>query len=383
MNTLLIGVVLLVNLNSAFGRAGEGAGNGGGGVLFEGKPSTFREAGVNIELKEREDEDFAFSNKQLDYEDIPQIEVLIDFIENNFLSYNYIKGELLKAILPGSDRKYILANKDIYDSDAYLEIYDDYKREFPNKEPIIHAITFPATKKTVLLPTFFELSGTGKMAILFHEALWLLNSKRTLNKVLYLEDLFHAWLKDSNNLELMYDFFVTLIPGSEVTISLKLDTLGENISFMNYDDDKEPSFKMHTIYGQEFYNCIADAEFPQICQKYIGENVYKLMKENPNSFFLKYLYKKLMKKEVQILKSIKGDYIVETARLARKCLEQNKDSLVHPFTTVDTDWWSSNNMSRVKSNVKTPWSNWFKKYEHEVDCQFKFLRSPELGALRL
>ena len=30
MNTLLIGVVLLVNLNSAFGRAGEGAGNGGG-----------------------------------------------------------------------------------------------------------------------------------------------------------------------------------------------------------------------------------------------------------------------------------------------------------------------------------------------------------------
>jgi hypothetical protein len=162
--------------------------NGGGGTTQDGSFQTFGSARISVD------------KDPLDFYTVPGLSLLVDRILRMPLPDN-VKGELLAAITPSFARTYHQISSDKFDPATRVELVQIYAKLLNVKpaEVVIFAVTEPSTKKTMLLPEFFRLSEVEQAAILFHEALWIVNQRATYEQIIDIEQVAQAYFQAPND----------------------------------------------------------------------------------------------------------------------------------------------------------------------------------------
>lgn len=151
--------------------AGTVSGGGGGGIKRDGKYLTFGSARVQIGL--------------VPIRETPGLNLLKTVVMNIPLA-SYYKGQLQRAIYPVGDRVYYKINTSDLSESTKLELLKSYREVLNNSLDTPDEIAFfgvTAGKETFLLPEFFLLNEIQQAAILFHEALWVINPKLSYAEV--------------------------------------------------------------------------------------------------------------------------------------------------------------------------------------------------------
>lgn len=224
MKTLLL--TLILSTNVALARGNEGPG-GGGGFKIEGNYLTFGSAKVKIK-------------KEVPLREIGGMSLLLDVVNNKMALPVGVRYQLREAIFPSDSRQYFLLED--LSTDKQLEI----KRKFIEAigtdqvkgEVVVYAITLG--KKTFLLPNFNEIKKeSGKAAILFHEALWVLDSQLKYSFVIDSE------IKMQNFIEKMLEEKkASVVYDSDLYENLELLFLDSNLSLIGAaEQDRKNGFE--------------------------------------------------------------------------------------------------------------------------------------------
>lgn len=263
-----------------------GTGNGGGGLLREGELLTFGQYGITVKrrantevlgLKELEN--------GLDMLTLPQD----------------VKGKILRAITPYGKRKYY----DIAESELgpkkkrwLLEKYQSAIREnIPLKHLRVLAVT--VGEETFLLPDFYKLSDDiARAAILFHEAVWVINHELDYKVVIGAEIAFEKFLRDNLN-KRKHAYDVDLMQSLKLAfknpyIGISTAAKFETLNPQEYKDSNggplgilPTGFPVKHILGD-----LAAEYFQQsnsVNRNLVYEHLYKMHKINPNSALIKEL----------------------------------------------------------------------------------------------
>ncbi|QDK46306.1 hypothetical protein DOM22_14600 [Bdellovibrio sp. ZAP7] len=180
---ILIGVCVLLFSVNIF--AAKEVQNGGGGTSQDGSYQTFGSARISVD------------KDPLGFYAVPGLSLLTDRILRMPLPEN-VKGELLAAITPSLARNYHQISSDKFDPDARRNLVAIYAKllNVSSDNVVIFAVTEPKTKKTMLLPEFFRLNEIEQAAILFHEALWLVNPSATYEQIIDIEQAAQAHFQE-------------------------------------------------------------------------------------------------------------------------------------------------------------------------------------------
>jgi hypothetical protein len=164
--------------------AGTDIQNGGGGLSINGNVATFFTARINIDPEPMEIfEDIHNLNQEL----------------FNLAVTSPIKFSLLNNTTPSFSRQYFKATET--NSQQTIEsIKEEYIKAtgLSSKDIVLFAITNVQERTTLLLPDFFKLNSTEKMAILFHESMWLSSKVDSLREMLRLEYVFQQYLENKS-----------------------------------------------------------------------------------------------------------------------------------------------------------------------------------------
>jgi len=199
--------------------AGGQSTSGGGGVIINGKVMTFvtyhQLVNKNIESKaavilnfltsldiaaqskeslpQAENNYFVFKNAvSKNLGQFSQLKKLLTFVKNSPVFDFQERTLLLQVINPSQDRKYSdLKISDITHESKTLMI-DEYSAItlYPKNKITLFAITESQTQKTFIFPTFYQLTETEQIAILFHENLWLAFPNADYKTIIQIEGLF-------------------------------------------------------------------------------------------------------------------------------------------------------------------------------------------------
>jgi len=164
--------------------AGTDIQNGGGGLNINGNVATFYSAKIKIDPEPMEIfEDIHNLNQEL----------------FNLGVSSSIKFLLLNNTTPSFERQYFKAT-DSNSQQTIESIKEEYMRTtgLSSKDIVLFAITNVEERTTLLLPDFFKLNATEKMAILFHESMWLSSKVESLREMLRLEYVFQQYLENKS-----------------------------------------------------------------------------------------------------------------------------------------------------------------------------------------
>lgn len=184
MKILFFAICLFVTTLNSQSWAGTDIQNGGGGLSINGNVATFFSAKIKIDPEPMEIfEDIHNLNKEL----------------FNLSVTSPIKFLLLSNTTPSFERKYFKAT-DSNSQQTIESIKEEYAKTtgIPSQEIVLFAITNVQDKTTLLLPDFFKLNATEKMAILFHESMWLSSKVNSLSEMLRLEYVFQQYLENKS-----------------------------------------------------------------------------------------------------------------------------------------------------------------------------------------
>ncbi|MFL5812720.1 MAG: hypothetical protein ACJ763_04015 [Bdellovibrionia bacterium] len=293
MKSTIISVLLfLTTLASAYaGKGGEGVG-GGGGVVKNGRYMTFYSAGLYVEPEE------SISGLP---EQIPVLNELFDYIAGLELIDTKVRTDFLNAILPTPVRQYHTASPQELTPEIYKRLMAEFQR-VTGVDPAnlqLFALTDIPQKTTYLLPGFEKLSHNDQMAILFHEAYWIVHPESTYNQVVSAEMAFQAVLSQPNNYAAAYDF-VTRVGASHlkgVYALAKWDLAQGNLNgFVN----KRGEFPLSQLYGEEYIKCLiplAGYNYSwaiEPCDIYFRKNINSLRAKYPKSMIFKKIAESLV-----------------------------------------------------------------------------------------
>ncbi len=161
---LFLGVIFALGLSHS--AVGGETGNGGGGILRDGRVLTFGSASIELPQNDAQ------------ISEIPGMKMLTKMLVRlNIPKRQQMK--LLMAILPSIERKYFRLPKDSLSERQEAElkkIYGDMTG-VDYSSIALFAVTDFSKKETYLLPEFFELEKEEEQAaILWHEAAWVLGA---------------------------------------------------------------------------------------------------------------------------------------------------------------------------------------------------------------
>lgn len=179
---------------AAFCFAGTDIQNGGGGLTINGSVATFYSARIKIDPDPIDELDGILDLEQVVYQ------LKID---------SESKLAMIKKISPGFDRKYFKAES--INPEVLEQIKKDYQKVtgIDASEITLFAITNTQTQNTLLLPDFFLLKPAEKMAILFHESMWLSGHINSLADMLKLEYVFQQYIEEKTA-KSEYEFYSLL-----------------------------------------------------------------------------------------------------------------------------------------------------------------------------
>jgi hypothetical protein len=191
LKTLALSVYLMLFSFSLL--AGTEIQNGGTGLMINGKVATFYSAKINI-----------IPSPLVNTEGMSELLTKISTLNVD----SKTKFELIKSISPSTNRNYYRVANDDPNSPEIKSIIAEYERvtHIDGDELTLFGITNPQTQTTLLFPSFFKLSATEKMAILFHESMWMTNRVTSIEEMVTLEYLFQKYLEINDN-ESIYDFY--------------------------------------------------------------------------------------------------------------------------------------------------------------------------------
>jgi hypothetical protein len=157
-------------------------GNGGGGVIRNGIYLTFGSAQVRVRPQA--------------IETLPALQKL-DRVFSQMPLEAADSGVFLGAIYPAGDRQYFSIDEKDLDPMKHEELKRKYHEAIRFQTPLDSLVVYAITRgtETYLLPEFFKLNETQQAAILFHEALWIVNPKLTYAEVIDAEIVFQDYLE--------------------------------------------------------------------------------------------------------------------------------------------------------------------------------------------
>lgn len=140
--------------------AGTEINNGGAGISINGEVATFYSAQLRV--------------NPTPLRDVPSLNTLTNLVRKFNIPKN-VKMELAENIKPSFDRKYYAVAPETINQTTLQLIKEEYSKltKTPPDQITIFALTDPESKITLLLPDFFKLNEDEKVAILFHESLWI------------------------------------------------------------------------------------------------------------------------------------------------------------------------------------------------------------------
>ena len=159
-----IGLSLILQLQMAFSvttvwARGQDVGNGGAGVIRDGKVGTFATMGARV---------LGLSDSRT----LPGMELLIDTLGlmPDFASVLPLRD----AIAPSASRVYVIANESDVPPAALERCRTMYGTSVRLERPSDQLVLFACTvgRRTYLLPPYFGLDEIQQTTILFHEGLW-------------------------------------------------------------------------------------------------------------------------------------------------------------------------------------------------------------------
>ncbi|UYL09673.1 hypothetical protein B9G69_003680 [Bdellovibrio sp. SKB1291214] len=179
MKTLSIVLIILFSLNVY---AAKEVQNGGGGTKEGGNYQTFGSARITV------------NKEALAYASVPGLSLLNEKLLAMPVPDN-VKADLAAAVIPSFARSYHQITEDKFDPQTRKELTLIYSQilHVPVDQVVIFAVTEPTTKRTMLLPEFFRLSEIEQAAVLFHEALWIVNQKATYQQIISIEQSAQAY----------------------------------------------------------------------------------------------------------------------------------------------------------------------------------------------
>lgn len=241
-------------------------GNGGGGVRNHGLYQSFYSAGFYVEPHPEETPTV-----------VTQLNELIEFVSNFSDMSPISRAKLLAAIIPTPDRQYFKIDEGAFDEATRERLLDEYARVVKTERSRleIFAITDTATKRTYLLPSFYKLQASDQMAILFHEAFWILNPTQTYEWIVAAEMAFQAVVekpKDTLRIVRFMKYYST-----------KADTLKAALEGDLRARALPDSIRLEDLLGKDYLNCRGGNE----CKSFALLPLYSMIKQYPNSAVLK------------------------------------------------------------------------------------------------
>ncbi|MEA9357911.1 hypothetical protein SHI21_16895 [Bacteriovorax sp. PP10] len=184
-----------VSFYALCGFAGTDIQNGGGGLSVNGTVATFFSAKIKIDPDP--------------IEGLDEIQMLNQEIYKLKID-SQTKFSILQNIAPSISRKYFRAT-DQNSKETLDKIKEEYQKAtgLDLKDITLFAITNTQTQQTLLLPDFFLLKPIEKMAILFHESMWLSANVKSLKEMLRLEYAFQQYLEE-NSANSIFEFYSLL-----------------------------------------------------------------------------------------------------------------------------------------------------------------------------
>ena len=261
-------------------------GNGGGGIVRGERYMTFHTAGFLTRAFESE------------IDEVPQLQSLIDFFDKHQAMSIKNKMEYIGAMVPSNSRKYFEVKEDKFSD----EVHDSLMAEFSRvtgantTELAIFAITDTTSGSTYLLPSFFKLSENDQMAILFHEAYWILNPTASYNEVVEAEMYFQAYLENPDSVKKLTSFISKIGTSSDYLRTLIKYDLQHKTMHGLVKDNK---ILMSDLLGKNFDNCRQTYGSLE-CNDLAISNIYDLTKKYEDSAFLKFLFNKISEGKVSV-----------------------------------------------------------------------------------
>ncbi len=229
-------------------------GNGGGGVIQDGQYMTFHSAGIYVDPVAKGLESSAALNQ------------LVRHISSSQYLTISARTRLLTVILPAQSRNYYDVRSDKFSKTVKDRLAAEYEKatSAPSDKIVLYAVTDTNSRNTYLLPDFYRLSLTGQMAILFHEAMWLLNPRASYSDIIRAEVTFQAHLEQPTNFT-NAQRFVRLVGGvsDEARFTYNWDRSRGNITTDGriVDGSRSMPLTLAALLGSEIFPSFADAAY--------------------------------------------------------------------------------------------------------------------------
>lgn len=287
MITMLLAASNALAIDRPVAPAVEGQnGNGGGGVNRNGRYMTFYSAGFYTEPNEAT------------ASEIPQLPELMNFFSSTPLSAA-TKAKYLSALTPLSDRTYYKVQPGTFTPEIRARLLAEYSRvmKVDTNELALFAITDTTSKATYLFPEFFSLKPVEQMAILFHEAYWIIKPSVSYQQVIQAEMTFQAYLENPTSPDRLLHWLATTgTPGDVMAASIQFDLRNKTMQGLL----KGNSLALGQLLGAPFIQCMRQT--PTIdCSGFVAINAYQLAAKYPSSLFLKFFNDLVSRKGFELI----------------------------------------------------------------------------------
>lgn len=264
-------IAFILSIGATVFAQGHGEGNGGGGVIKNGKVSTFYSAGI---ITDRSDEAA---------EQVPGLNKLVQVIYQMPYFTKAKAVELISALRPTPQRMYYRALPDHFDARVEARIREEYVRamRIPNKNIALFAITDSNSKTTFLLPNFYKLKPTEQMAILFHEAYWIVKPNSQYAEVIAAEAKMQAFLESNNDPRKL----LRLIDAIGTSVDYVKAAAGSDLKTgaLRKLLDRNGNLPIATLLGRETIGCIRRDRVDFDCRAHFKFNLIDLSIKYPDS----------------------------------------------------------------------------------------------------
>ncbi|MFM6930465.1 MAG: hypothetical protein ACKOX6_18525 [Bdellovibrio sp.] len=277
---------------STSGFAGGEVRNGGGGWTSDGQYMTFYSAKIPAQ------------RSPLEVSGVPGLNYLIQKILTLQTSEN-VKNQLLTAIFPTEDRSYHSTNASQFDEKLKQELRQKYAQlmNIPVENVVLFATTDPESRETILLPEFYQLKETEQAAILFHEALWVLNPLLKYADVVAAESAAQAFFEQplvGQNVYAFYSQLSRLLKDATLPLAVALHLDTTSGVFPSFTEFEKNYINLNVIFDDSFLTCLIETatveglDFPKTtplkdCAQILLSSTIQLSMRYPSSFFLKAL----------------------------------------------------------------------------------------------